>query len=251
MPRPSSPGNAWRRRFAALSHRALIAAHDAGFDVSRETFKSGMVAALHREGVDTVLDVGANTGQFAHDLRRAGYSGRIISLEPLSGPYASLLAATDGDALWTAERAAVSDSTGTVTMHISANSVSSSVLPMSRVHTEAAPQSRYVADEQVPATTVDDLVARYGIDPASCMLKIDVQGYESSVLDGATETLAAFAAIRTEMSLVPLYDGQILFPTLLDRLGAAGFELWFLERGLVQPGTRRVLQVDGTFLRAR
>ena len=196
-----------------------------------------------------VLDIGANVGQFGRDLRRAKFAGRILSVEPLRGAYRQLEAELAVDPAWTAERAAVSDQPGTLTMNVAGNSVSSSVLPMRSEHVDAAPAARYVNTEEVTATTVDDLVVRHKLDPASTLLKIDVQGYEKSVLDGAEQTLPRFAAVRTELSLVPLYDGQALMPEMMAYLDERGFDLWFLERGFTDPHTRRVLQLDGVFFR--
>jgi FkbM family methyltransferase len=221
----------------------------AGFEVTREHFKHRFVYSLHQHGVDTVIDIGANTGQFGHLLRRSGFTGRIHSVEPLQSAFTELQAGTARDPRWTVERAAVSDEPGTVTMNVSGNSVSSSVLPMLERHTSAAPQAQYVATEDVPATTVDDIVTRAHLRPESTLLKVDVQGYEKAVLDGAAKTLGSFAAVRTEMSLVALYDGQPLLAEIVEYLGGHGFDLWSVEPGFVEPGTRRLLQLDGVFFR--
>jgi hypothetical protein len=82
------------------------------------------------------------------------------------------------------------------------------------------------------------------------MLKIDVQGYERAVLDGAAKTLSSFRGVRTEMSLVPLYKGQALMPEVMGRLGQHGFELWLVDPGFTEPDTRRLLQLDGVFFRS-
>ena len=232
-----------------LVERCRLLVYRAGFQVSRETFKRRFVQALHTHGIDTVLDIGANRGQFGGLLRQSGFTGRIVSVEPLAAAVEALTTAAGNDPRWTVERAAVSDHAGGLTVHVSANSVSSSVLPMAERHASAAPQSRYVGSEDVPATTVDDLVARHGVDPASTLLKIDVQGYEAQVLDGGAATLPRLAGLRTEMSLVPLYDGQALLPDILARLSGCGLELWFVDEGFLEPGTGRLLQVDGTFFR--
>jgi FkbM family methyltransferase len=221
----------------------------AGFEVTREHFKHRFVYSLHQHGVDTVIDVGANTGQFGHLLRRSGFAGRIHSVEPLRSAFTELRAGAARDPRWTVERAAVSDEPGTVTMNVSGNSVSSSVLPMLDRHASAAPQAQYVATQDVQATTVDDIVTRAHLRPESTLLKVDVQGYEKAVLDGAAKTLGSFAAVRTEMSLVALYDGQPLLAEVVEYLGGHGFDLWSVEPGFVEPGTRRLLQLDGVFFR--
>lgn len=232
------------------AHRAKMLAHRAGFDVTRETFKRHFVHALDLHRVDCVLDIGANVGQFGRALRRAGFTGQIVSVEPLRDAFAALQQTVERDPGWTAQNAAVGAEAGSLTMHVAGNSVSSSALPMLARHADAAPQSGYVGTEQVEATTVDDLVSSHALSPESTLLKIDVQGYEKPVLAGAARTLDRFAAVRTELSLVALYEGQALLPEVLGQLGGHGFELWMLEPGFVEPGTGRLLQVDGVFFRS-
>lgn len=229
--------------------RARLLVNRAGFDVTRENFRHRFVFALRQHAIRSVLDIGANTGQFARALRRAKYQGDIVSVEPLQAAFDALLENSRSDPRWTAERAAVSAEPGTLTMNVSANSVSSSALPMLDRHTAAAPGSRYIASEDVVATTVDELVTRHALEPESTLLKIDVQGFERAVLDGAADTLPRFGAVRTEMSLVPLYDGQPLLPEIVERLAGRGLDLWFVEPGFAEPGTRRLLQLDGVFFR--
>jgi FkbM family methyltransferase len=220
-----------------------------GYDVVKVGFKHRFVPALHTHGITAALDIGANTGQFAQLLRRAGFTGRIVSLEPLGDAFAQLSENAARDPRWTVERAAVSDAPGTVTINVAGNSVSSSVLPMAERHAVAAPQSRYVATEQVPATTVDELVARHRLEPARTVLKIDVQGYEQAVLDGAQRTLSEFGAVRVELSLAELYEGQKLMPDMVQYLVSLGLELWHIEPGFSDPVSGRLLQFDGVFVR--
>jgi FkbM family methyltransferase len=221
----------------------------AGFEVTREHFKHRFVHSLDQHGISTVIDIGANTGQFGHLLRRSGFSGRIHSVEPLQSAFAELRAGTASDPRWTVQRAAVSDEPGMITMNVSGNSVSSSVLAMLERHATAAPQAQYVSTEEVAATTVDDIVTQSDIRPETTLLKVDVQGYEKAVLDGAAKTLASFGAVRTEMSLVALYDGQALLAEIVEYLDGHGFDLWYVEPGFVEPSTRRLLQLDGVFFR--
>jgi FkbM family methyltransferase len=230
-------------------HEAKMLAYRAGFDVTRDAFKHGFVHQMRHHDVEAVLDIGANVGQFGHLLRQAKFGGRIHSVEPLQRAYDRLTAAASSDARWTTQRAAVSAEPGTLTLNVSGNSVSSSVLPMLEQHTAAAPDAQYVQQESVPATTVDEIVTAQDLAVERTLLKVDVQGYEREVLDGASKTLSTFRGVRTEMSLVPLYDGQALMPEIIDLLGRHGFELWHIEPGFTEPGTRRLLQVDGVFFR--
>jgi FkbM family methyltransferase len=232
-----------------LTQRAQMRAWRAGFVVERDPWKFRVVHALHERGITDVLDIGANAGQFVDILRQGKVAGRIVSVEPLREPFDELAARAASDPRWEVERAAVSSEPGTITVNVSSNSVSSSVLPMLDRHTEAAPGSVYVATEEVAATTVDDLVARHQLDPARTMLKIDVQGYEQAVLDGAHATLDRFAAVRTELSLVALYEGQALLADMVQRLERHGLDLWVHEPGFNDPVSRRQMQFDGTFFR--
>lgn len=205
---------------------------------------------LEFHGVDLVLDVGANTGQFAHTLRGAGYRGRIISFEPLPTAHAELLRASLDDPQWEiAPRIAVGGHEGTVNLHVAANSVSSSVLYMLDSHAEAAPGSAYVAIQTVPMSRLDTLVCSH-LEPESvAFLKIDTQGYEDRVLDGAQELLGKTKGLQLELSFVPLYEGQQFFDELSSRLQALGFSIWAIWPGLCDPVTGRMLQVDATFFR--
>lgn len=235
-----------KRRVVAATARAV---NRTGFTVTRDRFRHRFVHGLRMHAVTAVLDVGANRGQFAQALRRAGFTGRIVSVEPLDEAYTALVLASAPDATWSTERAAVSHEPGEITMNVSDNLVSSSVLPILERSVTAAPSTRYVRSETVPATTVDELVVRHALVPGETLLKIDVQGYELAVLGGAAATLDHFAAVRAELSLVPLYEGQALLPEMIDHLGSHGFELWDLDPGFVEPATRRLLQVDGVFFR--
>jgi FkbM family methyltransferase len=230
-------------------HEAKMLAYRAGFDVTRDAFKHGFVHQMKHHGVAAVLDVGANVGQFGRLLRQARFTGRIHSVEPLQSAYDRLAAAAASDAQWTTQRAAVAAEPGTLTMNVAANSVSSSVLPMLDRHSAAAPDAQYVQQESVPATTVDEIVTAHDLDPERTLLKVDVQGYERDVFEGAVKTLPSFLGVRTEMSLVPLYEGQALLPEIVDLLGRNGFQLWHVEPGFTEPGTRRLLQADGVFFR--
>lgn len=242
--------------FASLESLIRRTANRCGLDITRyrpETSDSGRLATmLAHHGVDLVLDVGANVGQFAQGLRRAGYAGRMMSFEPLAQAHGRLVAAASGDPDWTiAPRVAVGDEEGEIEIHVSGNSVSSSVLDMLESHSGSAPASQYVGSERVRLATLDTMV-RDAIDgDVVPFLKIDTQGYEDRVLDGAPQVLARARGLQLELSFVPLYEGQQLFDPLMARLRALGFSVWAILPGFCDPASGRMLQVDAVFFRDR
>ena len=203
---------------------------------------------LHQHRVDCVLDVGANVGQFGSELRAVGYTGRIVSFEPQSDAHARLVVAARNDPSWdVAPRAAVGSAVGEIEMNISENSVSSSALPILEAHTTSAPQSRYVRTERVPVIRLDDcdLIDR----TRRIFLKVDTQGFEQHVLDGATDLLGVVRGVQLETSLAPLYDGQADFHALIGQLRQAGFAPWYIDPAFQDRDTGRLLQADLTMFR--
>jgi len=221
-----------------------------GYEIRRFTLdemnRLRLLLQIHR--VDTVIDIGANIGQFASTLRLAGYTGTIISFEPQSAAHARLLQLAESDPKWiVAPRVAIGAEPGEISMNLSANSVSSSVLPILDAHTQSSPASRYVGEERVPVIRLDDsdLVPREG----RFFVKIDTQGFEGEVIKGAKEVLARATGVQTELSLARLYDGQADYLELLTLFTQMGFEPWAVEPGFEDRESRRLLQMDATFFR--
>lgn len=209
-----------------------------------------VVSSLRKFEIDLVLDVGANKGQFASEIRHCGYAGRIVSFEPLSQAHGQLLQFSAGDSMWEAyPRCALGDHNGDVEINIAGNSQSSSILSMLESHRSAAPESAYEGKEIVPIKTLDAVVGQYLKDARAAFLKIDTQGFEWQVLDGARETLPHMKGILVELSLVPLYEGQHLWREVIDRLECKGFTLWAFKPGFSDQTSGRSLQVDGVFYR--
>jgi hypothetical protein len=149
-----------------------------------------------------------------------------------------------------AERAAIGDRDGEIDIHVSANSFSSSALDLLESHLRTAPESRYVGRERSPLRRLDGIAAPYLRPDSVTLLKIDTQGFEDKVLDGAAGILPRVDGMQLELSLVALYADQKLMPEMLERLRGLGFALWGAWPELVDPDTGRVLQVDATFFRS-
>lgn len=207
-------------------------------------------AMLAKHGVDLVFDVGANIGQFSQSLRAAGYSGRLVSFEPLSTAHAQLLRVSQGDVQWeVAPRVAIGEHEGEIDIHVAGNSFSSSALEMLDSHSKAAPGSAYVGSERVRLSRLDTLAPDYLRPDTVPFIKIDTQGYEDKVLNGATDLLGRVSGLQLELSFVPLYEGQQLFDPLVERLRALGFSIWAIWPGICDPRSGRMLQVDAIFFR--
>lgn len=216
--------------------------------ISRPEFQ--LFQSFKKFEIDLVLDIGANEGQFASEIRSVGYKNKIISFEPLSDAHQKITQAAIHDKNWAIHpRSAIGDYDGDVEINISGNSVSSSVLPMTEAHSSAAKNSAYIGSEKVSISRLDSVAADYISPSDKYFIKIDVQGFEWQILDGATETLNNAKGILCEMSLVPLYEGQKLWLEMLNRFEAAGFTLWAIQRGFTDPRDGRTLQINAILYR--
>jgi FkbM family methyltransferase len=210
-----------------------------------------LAAVLERFSVSCVLDVGANVGQYAERLREWGYRGRIVSFEPLADAHAELVRRAAADPRWqVAPRTAIGERDGEVEIEVSAEPDMSSILPQSALLRAVVPSGAVVGREHVPIARLDRIAAAWLQEGEEVLLKIDTQGYERRVLEGARDLLARLRGIQLEMSLVPCYEGEPGFRDLLDHLEAAGFELYLLLPGYFDRKLARQLQVDGVFIRA-
>jgi FkbM family methyltransferase len=225
-----------------------------GLDVIRYNEINSESAHLYKmliaNNINLIFDIGANTGQFGTFLRDSGYKGKIVSFEPLNSAWNTLLKTSKGYSSWEVHpRCAIGESHGSIQINISGNSVSSSVLKMLDSHSNAAPDSSYVGYENVPLRKLDELAEDYLNKDTMLFLKIDTQGNEWQVLNGAEKTLESVKGVMIEISLIPLYEGQRLWRDILDRLEFLGFELWALYPVFIDKHTGKTLQVDAVFFR--
>jgi FkbM family methyltransferase len=199
-----------------------------------------------------ILDVGANIGQFAQKVRDVGYAGTIVSFEAVPQVHARLQERARRDNRWrVAPCAALGRQRGTVEMNIAANTESSSVLAMKTLHLEAAPESRYVETQSVRLERLDVLARECVPSDGDLFLKIDTQGYEREVLQGASDLLSRVKALQMELSLAPLYESAPSFIEMIDYLASLGLEVFDMVPSFRDPRTGRVLQMDGFFVRTQ
>jgi len=209
-----------------------------------------LLLALQHHKIDLIIDVGANAGQYAQELFRAGFAGEIHSIEPQPDAHGRLRLAARGHPRWVVlDAVAAGDKEGSIEMTVAGNSLSSSMLPMLDRHVTAAPGSAPVGCVSVHQTTLDALYADKLEQARPTLIKIDTQGYEPQVLQGATRCLRAAHLVQLELSLQPLYLGQQLWSELIETMTGHGFELWGMHPEFCDPRTGQLLQINGMFVR--
>jgi FkbM family methyltransferase len=206
---------------------------------------------LRHFDIDLIVDVGANSGQYAQSTRYdLGYRGKIVSFEPMSAVFSVLERISRPDKQWDVYQYALGDENDYQTINISENSHSSSLLSMLDSHLNAAPQSIYIGSETIQVKTLDSVFEDLCSESKNIFLKIDTQGYESKVLKGAENVLDNIHTIQLEMALVPLYDGELIFVDMCQYLQEKGYTLIGLEPGFGDNVSGQLLQVDGIFHRS-
>ena len=226
-----------------------------GYDISEFAPHAHALARRKRileyYAIDTVLDVGANSGQFARLLRHdLGFENRIVSFEPMRNVFQVLKANADKDAAWEAFNYALGSVDGRREINIAANSYSSSLLGMLPAHLKAAPHSQYTGKEIIEVKTLDSLYETLCKTAKNVYMKIDTQGFESEVLQGAANSLRYIDTVEMEMSLTPLYDGELLFADMCLLMATKGYALIAIENGFADPDSGQLLQIDGIFHRS-
>jgi FkbM family methyltransferase len=196
-----------------------------------------------------VIDVGANSGQYASGLRAAGYRGRIVSFEPLGEPYGQLAKTSSNDGNWECRQLALGRRAGSTTIRVSEDSRNSSIFRVGDRHLRAVPDSRLVGIESVRVDRLDDLWPAIARDAGRPYLKMDTQGSELDVLRGGERVLDAMSLIEVELSLLTVYDSARLFAEVYGLLAQHGFTPIALEGVLDDTETGEMLQADGIFRR--
>lgn len=216
------------------------------FSVSSYRILSHLVAL----GVSprTVIDVGANVGQFSIAASRMFDGCDIYAFEPLpsaASAYRKNLRTYGAASL---REIAVSNRAGRSVLNVNRHSHSSSLLELGSLHQRSFPRAKVVGTIEVETDTLDAALA--GIElRCPILLKVDVQGAEARVIGGAAQTLRAVDHVLLECSLEPMYEDEPTFEEIQRLMQASGFRLVGKVGWLKQPRTRKVLQIDALFAR--
>jgi FkbM family methyltransferase len=198
--------------------------------VWRRGLMSGIGATIEHEPaladlqVRTVVDVGANIGQFSLLALELFPGCRIIAFEPLPGPAARFRSFFKSYPNVRLVEAAIGREAGQVPMYVSQRDDSSSLLPISGLQTSIFPGTGLAETRSVELAPLRHFVSREEIE-GPALLKIDVQGAELAVLEGAADLLDAFDHVYVECSRLQLYEGQPVETEIIGFLERAGFDL--------------------------
>ena len=195
----------------------------------------------------TVVDIGANRGQFTLLARACFPAASILAFEPLAEPAAVFARLFAGDPRVQLFRVAIGPQGGEAEMHVSARDDSSSLLPISALQEDVFPGTAAIGTRRVPMARLEQIVAPATIESAA-LLKLDVQGFELSALRGCDSLLPRFAHVYAELSFVALYDGQALAHEVIDHLHGRGFAITGAYN-LVHDRAGRAVQADFLFSR--
>ncbi len=172
----------------------------------------------------TVVDIGANRGQFALAARHWAPRARLMSFEPLDAPAKRFRSVFNGDDQVVLHQSAIGPASLMQKMHVSAKDDSSSLLPISSVQTTMFPGTGEIGTTEVRMAPLDEFVTAKELR-SPCMLKLDVQGFEFDALRGCESLLDNFDWVYCECSFVEFYVGQNLAWEIIDWLSTRGFHL--------------------------
>jgi len=206
------------------------------------------IEIFENHGIRSVIDCGANCGQYVEHLRRLGWCGQVVSFEPLSNEYATLEGKAKGVEGWRTFRHALGAVRGEAEIHVAGNSVSSSLRGFSESFTTIVPGAAPVRSERIQVRRLDETIGEEGlVFDGPILLKLDVQGFEIEVLEGAGGFLDQVRLVQTEMALVPSYEEAPDFNEVKSFLHERGFVLIHLIDGHSNPLTGELREVDGIF----
>lgn len=174
--------------------------------------------------INTVVDIGANKGQFSLEARKCFPQARIFAFEPMPAAVEIFNTVHSEDRKVTLHPVAIGAVSEVVLMHLSGRDDSSSLLPILELQDKIFPGTREVGTLQVTVEPLDKIINAADLQ-SPALLKLDVQGYELNALKGCERLLSKFDYVYLELSFVELYEGQALADEILRYLQERGFEL--------------------------
>ena len=204
---------------------------------------------IEHHKINKIFDVGANCGQYALQTFKLGFEGEIISFEPVKTTFIDLEKKAEKHKKWKSFNFGLGKIEEELEINISENTYSSSFLDIMPSHIQSAPKSKTIGKEIVSIKTLDAIFDKLVDENDIVLLKIDVQGFEKNVLEGASVSLKKIHGIQIEMSIEELYRKEMLYLEMINYITSLGYNLHSLENGFYDEKSGKLLQVDGVFFR--
>lgn len=247
------------RKFSARVFNTLVTIrHPESIALKRKGIKFEEYRNLKRFwitkfGISTVIDIGANEGQFAKLAREVFPEAQIYSFEPLPDCFEKLGKALPGDKNFRSFNLAIGSKEGSLEFFRSAHTPSSSFLRMEDAHKDAFPESSDGQSDKplmVNIKTLDSVLEDIGLADG-ILLKIDVQGYELEAIEGSKGVMGRCDIVIIEMSFQKLYKDQPLFHDVYEKMYNLGFEFRGGLNQMLHPETHEVVQMDAIFVKRK
>jgi len=200
-------------------------------------------------GINKVFDVGANVGQYAERQISLGYTGQIISFEPISSVFTELEKNARSYTKWKVLNCGLGNYDGEAVINISKSSEFSSLLKPTPFLNQMYPNSVSTVQEKIKIHKFDSLFNEYYQPGDKVFLKIDTEGYEKDVLAGAINSLEHISGLQLELSFKEHYQGELLFMNMVNLLLEKGFTLVALTPLYHNLKSGNILKADGIFWR--
>lgn len=219
-----------------------------GFDLHRYKHRPDKFSYLQTFDLQTVLDIGANTGQFTKEIRGKLPEAKIYSFEPLEECFDKLNENMFGDKNFRAFNFALGDKNEKLEMYKSSYTPSSSILEMADIHKTLFPHTKENKPEQIEVKKLDDTATSLFLNK-EILIKIDVQGFEDKVIAGGIETFKKAKVVIIENSFVELYESQPLFDDIYEKLKSLGFNYKGSLQEKLNQNTGQIISEDSLFVR--
>ena len=209
-----------------------------------------MISQIDKLGIKpkTFIDVGANRGMLSKTVNYFYPESNIYAFEPIKNCYDELQKLEEVINNLKSFNCALSNYSGTAEFNESIADYSSSLLKMAKKHKEAFPYTSETSVYNVDVYPLDYFFNKIELRSPT-VLKLDVQGTELKVIQGAEKILNSVDYILCEMSLVELYEGQPLSTEVINYMSSKGFNLVDILDLNRDPGKNELLQFDGLFTR--
>lgn len=205
---------------------------------------------LREFDIKTILDVGANEGQFILDIKKTLPEAQTFSFEPLKETFDILQTNIADNSTMKAFNVALGDFNGESKIFKNNYSPSSSLLELGEKHLQVYPDSDKVSVELIQVRRMDDFVKESGLQLRdNVLVKLDVQGFEDKVIKGGSKTLNAAKMVFVELSFWELYKEQPLFEDIFKLLTNVGFRFRGNYNVAYDKGNGLPIFSDGIFIR--